>query len=87
MEELWKEIIDDRLQPGRYLISSKGRVFDAAQLDEVARKRAEGMGVADVARSMSLPRTTISSVLNGRSHWELFSSFLRKYQERQQSPA
>ena len=177
MEEIWKEIVDDKLEDGRYLISNKGCVFDKnyskakavqdngfgykktafslpskklvnryihrlvaiafipnpnnlpqvghkdhdkenncvenlywvtqkqntqdgveagrinakkrgktnqltlAQLDEIARKRSEGLGVADVARSMGLPRTTISSVLNGRSHWELFSSFLRKYQE------
>lgn len=84
-----KQNTRDGIEAGRINAKKRGKTnqLTPAQLDEIARKRAEGMGVADVARSMSLPRTTISSVLNGRSHWELFSSFLRKYQERQQYPA
>lgn len=168
MEEVWKEIVDVKLEAGRYLISSRGRVFDnrhkeikatqdngfgyrktafsikgkrivnryihrlvaiafipnpenlpqvghkdhdkennfvenlywvtqkqntrdgieagrinakkrgktnqltACQIREIAFKRFGGMGVNDIAISMSLPRTTVSSVINGRSHWLIY---------------
>lgn len=66
-----KQNTRDGIEAGRINAKKRGKTnqLTPAQLDEIARKRAEGMGVADVARSMSLPRTTISSVLNGRSHW------------------
>lgn len=51
MEELWKEIIDDRLQPGRYLISSKGRVFDKNH-NEVKSVQDNGFGYKKTAFSL-----------------------------------
>lgn len=31
-----------------------------------------GLGVNEIAVKLGFPRTTISSVFNGRSNWELF---------------
>ena len=174
MEEVWKEIVDDRLEIGRYCISSKGRVFDKRhnevkaiqdngsgykktafslpggrlvnryvhrlvaiafihnhenlpqvghkdhnkenncvenlywttqkqntrdgieagrinakkrgktnqltpqQIKEVAFKRFGKMGVNEIAISMGLPRTTVSSVINGRSYWAIYCSALKE---------
>lgn len=37
----------------------------------------EGYGVNEIAQCIGFPRTTVSSVFNGRSNWELFS-FVRE---------
>lgn len=39
---------------------------------QVAKMSVEGMGVNQIAIALGFPRTTISSVFNGRSNWELF---------------
>lgn len=48
------------------------------QICEVALLRTQEYGVNEIALKMGFPRTTISSVLNGRSNWELFSFALEE---------
>lgn len=43
------------------------------QVCEIALMRHQGMGVSQIAAKLDFPRTTISSVMNGRSNGELFS--------------
>ena len=68
----------DGVQAGRINAKKRGKTnqLKPSQLEEIAYKQVIGMGVAEIARSMSLPRTTVSSVLNGRSYWNLFSSYV-----------
>ena len=47
------------------------------QICKIAILESQGCGVADIAREFGVHRTTISSVFNGRSNWELFS-FVRE---------
>ena len=42
------------------------------QICEVALLSSQGKGVNEIAVTLGFPRTTISSVFNGRSNWELF---------------
>lgn len=46
------------------------------QIREIAFKRFGKMGVTDIAISMGLPRTTVSSVINGRSYWSIYCAAL-----------
>ena len=39
---------------------------------EIALLSTQGYGVAEIGRKLGFARTTISSVFNGRSNWELF---------------
>ena len=39
---------------------------------EIALLEYQGLGVNEIAVKLDFPRTTISSVFNGRSNWELF---------------
>ena len=48
-----------------------------AQICEIALLDSKGYGVNEIALTLGFPRTTISSVFNGRSNWELFE-FARK---------
>lgn len=48
-----------------------------AQICEIALLDSKGYGVNEIALTLGFPRTTISSVFNGRSNWELFE-FVRK---------
>lgn len=48
-----------------------------ANICEVALLESKGYGVNEIALTLGFPRTTISSVFNGRSNWELFE-FARK---------
>jgi hypothetical protein len=48
-----------------------------AQICEIALLSHQGKGVNEIAVMLDFPRTTISSVFNGRSSWELFE-FARK---------
>lgn len=43
-----------------------------AQICEIALLDSKGYGVNEIALTLGFPRTTISSVFNGRSNWELF---------------
>lgn len=42
------------------------------QICEIALLEHQGLGVNEIAVKLDFPRTTISSVFNGRSNWELF---------------
>lgn len=44
---------------------------------QIALLESQGKGVNEIAIELGFPRTTISSVFNGRSNWELFS-FVRE---------
>lgn len=48
-----------------------------AQICEIALLDSKGYGVNEIALTLGFPRTTISSVFNGRSNWDLFE-FARK---------
>ena len=77
-----KQNTKDGIDAGRINSKKRGKTnqLTHVQLEEIVRKRVEGMGVGEISRSMNLPRTTVSSVLNGMSHWELVCSYLKKYQ-------
>ena len=77
-----KQNTKDGIEAGRINAKKRGKTNQLTphQLEEIVRKRVEGMGVGEISRSMNLPRTTVSSVLNGRSYWELVCSYLKKYQ-------
>jgi hypothetical protein len=44
-----------------------------SQICNIALLSTEGYGINEIAVKIGFPRTTISSVFNGRSNWELFS--------------
>lgn len=49
-----------------------------SQICDIALLSTEGYGVNEIAQELGFPRTTISSVFNGRSNWELFSFALEE---------
>jgi len=49
-----------------------------SQICEVALLSTQEYGVNEIAIKLGFPRTTISSVFNGRSNWELFSFALEE---------
>lgn len=49
-----------------------------SQICDIALLSTEGYGVNEIAQKLGFPRTTISSVFNGRSNWELFSFALEE---------
>lgn len=49
-----------------------------SQICEVALLSTQEYGVSEIAGKLGFPRTTISSVFNGRSNWELFSFALEE---------
>lgn len=48
---------------------------------EIAKLHLEGYGVNEIAVKLDFPRTTISSVFNGRSNWELFQFALEEAEQ------
>jgi hypothetical protein len=53
------------------------RKVTPTQICEIALLHSQGKGVHEIAIMLDFPRTTISSVFNGRSSWELFE-FVRE---------
>lgn len=51
-----------------------------AQICEIALLDSKGYGVNEIALTLGFPRTTISSVFNGRSNWELFEFATKEIQ-------
>lgn len=49
------------------------RTLTKEEICTIALLESEGYGVAEIAKKLGCHRTTISSVFNGRSNWELFS--------------
>lgn len=50
----------------------KNRKVTKEIICEIALLESKGYGVNEIALTLGFPRTTISSVFNGRSNWELF---------------
>lgn len=69
-----KQNTADGIEAGR--INSKKRPdtkkLSKAQICEIALLESKGLGVNEIALTLGFPRTTISSVFNGRSNAELF---------------
>lgn len=69
-----KQNTADGIDAGR--INSKKRPdtkkLSKSQICEIALLESKGYGVNEIALTLGFPRTTISSVFNGRSNWELF---------------
>lgn len=69
-----KQNTRDGIEAGR--INAKKRPntqkLSKANICEVALLDSKGYGVNEIALTLGFPRTTISSVFNGRSNWELF---------------
>lgn len=69
-----KENTQDGIDAGR--INAKKRPntkkLSKSQICEIALLEHQGLGVNEIAVRLGFPRTTISSVFNGRSNWELF---------------
>lgn len=65
----------DGVEDGRINAKKRGVVgrLTPDKICEVARLRFFGFGVNEIALTLGVPRTTISSVLNGRSNWSLYS--------------
>ena len=53
-----------------------------AQICEIALLDSKGYGVNEIALTLGFPRTTISSVFNGRSNWELFEFATKEIQNK-----
>lgn len=49
--------------------------FSPSDIKFIAEKRVAGFGVAEIARLLDVPRTSVSSVLNGRSNHALFVAY------------
>ena len=69
-----KQNTRDGIEAGR--INAKKRPntqkLSKANICEIALVESRGYGVNEIALTLGFPRTTISSVFNGRSNWELF---------------
>lgn len=70
----------DGVKAGRINAKKRGKTNQLTlhQIKEIAFKRFGKMGVNEIAVSMGLPRTTVSSVINGRSHWDIYCSALKE---------
>lgn len=74
-----KQNTADGIEAGRINANrpKTNRKVTEANICEVALLESKGYGVHEIALTLGFPRTTISSVFNGRSNWELFE-FARK---------
>ena len=57
-----------------------------AQICEIALLHSQGKGVHEIAIMLDFPRTTISSVFNGRSNWELFEFVQKEIEQNKNTP-
>jgi len=74
-----KQNTADGIEAGRINANrpKTNRKITPAQICEIALLSHQGKGVHEIAIMLDFPRTTISSVFNGRSSWDLFE-FARK---------
>jgi NUMOD4 motif. len=74
-----KQNTADGIEAGRINANrpKTNRKVTEANICEIALLSSQGKGVHEIAIMLNFPRTTISSVFNGRSNWELFE-FARK---------
>ena len=73
----------DGVRDGRINAKPRGIMnrFSTADIEFIAFKVAEGVGVADIARLLDVPRTSVSSVINGRSNWATYCAAKKKSEE------
>ena len=55
--------------------------FSPSDISFIAEKHVRGYGVAEIARLLDVPRTSVSSVLNARSNWALFCSEKSRFEQ------
>lgn len=83
-----KQNTADGIRDGK--INSKKRPntkkLSEQQICQVALLSSQGRGVNQIAVELEFPRTTISSVFNGRSNWELFSFALQEIKSFENNP-
>lgn len=83
-----KQNTADGIEAGR--INSKKRPntkkLTKAQVCEIALLSTQGCGVNEIAQKLDFPRTTISSVFNGRSNSELFQFALEEIKNISENP-
>lgn len=67
----------DGVEAGRINARKRGKTnqFSPRDIEFIAKKVVEGVGVADIAKLLTVPRTSVSSVINGRSNWKLYCSY------------
>ena len=66
----------DGVKAGRINAKKRGKTnqFSPSDIEFIAYKRVEGFGVAEIARMLGVPRTSVSSVINGRSNLGIYIS-------------
>jgi len=72
----------DGVQAGRINANrpKRNRKVSENTICEIALLSSQGKGVNEIAIMLGFPRTTISSVFNGRSNWELFEHVTKEIQ-------
>lgn len=55
--------------------------FSPNDISFIAEKHVRGYGVAEIAKLLGVPRTSVSSVLNARSNWALFCAEKSRFQQ------
>jgi hypothetical protein len=83
-----KNNTQDGIKAGRINAKKRGETkkLTKVQICEIALLSTEGYGVNEIAQKLDFPRTTISSVFNGRSNWELFQFALEEIKNFQNPP-
>lgn len=73
----------DGVRDGRINAKPRGIMnkFSTADIEFIAFKVVEGVGVADIARLLDVPRTSVSSVINGRSNWATYCAAKKRAEE------
>ncbi|MNC72146.1 hypothetical protein D3C75_1231610 [compost metagenome] len=78
-----KQNTADGIEAGRINAKKRGATnqLTKSQICQIALLSTQGFGVNEIAVKFGFPRTTISSVFNKRSHWELFSFALSEIKD------
>lgn len=77
----------DGVKAGRINAKKRGKTnqFSPKDIEFIAFKVVEGVGVADIAKLLDVPRTSVSSVINGRSNWVLYCCAKQEAEEARSS--
>ena len=70
----------DGIKAGRINSKKRGKTnrFSPSDIEFIALKTLDGCGVAEIARMLDVPRTSVSSVINGRSNWSIYCAALKE---------
>lgn len=73
----------DGVKAGRINSKKRGKTnrFSPSDIEFIALKTLDGYGVAEIARMLDVPRTSVSSVINGRSNWDLYCCAKKEAEE------